>query len=97
MGDKWVGHSWQKIRAKFFLLSVFVSFLWHFIIRRYKNQLHLEEVKEYCSVRTKVHSVMAQTDVDDLVVHLKGAMKLTNMEHGVKLVGAVLVDRPLNK
>ncbi|KAM1753119.1 hypothetical protein ACFXTI_005440 [Malus domestica] len=40
---------------------------------------------------------MAQSDVDELVVHLDKSMDLFTMEGGVKLVGSVLVNRNLNK
>lgn len=48
-------------------------------------------------MNSKTNRVMAQTDVDELLLHLEGAMELTNMENGVKLVGTALVDRLLNK
>ncbi|KAM1028065.1 hypothetical protein FF1_040725 [Malus domestica] len=35
---------------------------------------------------------MAQEEVEDLVVHLEDSM-----EHGIHLIGAVLVDKTLNK
>ncbi|XP_070672073.1 uncharacterized protein [Malus domestica] len=40
---------------------------------------------------------MAHQDVDELVVHLEKSLELSIMEHGVKLVGAALVNRNLNK
>lgn len=40
---------------------------------------------------------MAIPEVEDLVVHLEKSMDLSTMEHGVKLVGVVLVNRCLNK
>lgn len=41
--------------------------------------------------------LMAQTEVEDLVVHLEESLELSNMEQGVKLIGAVLVDKTLNR
>lgn len=40
---------------------------------------------------------MAQPEVEDLVVHLEESLELSSMEQGVKLVGAVLVNKSLNK
>ena len=40
---------------------------------------------------------MARQEVEDLVVHLEQSMDLSSMKHGVRLVGAALVDRKLNK
>lgn len=40
---------------------------------------------------------MAQLEVEELVVHLERSMDLSAMEHGIKLVGAALVNRTLNK
>lgn len=40
---------------------------------------------------------MVQPEVEELVVHLEGSMDLLTMEHGIKLVGAALVNRTLNK
>lgn len=40
---------------------------------------------------------MAEQAVEDLVVHLDKAMDLSTMDHGIQLVGAVLLNRNLNK
>lgn len=40
---------------------------------------------------------MAHQEVEDLVVHLEQMMDLSTTEQGIKLVGAVLVNRNLNK
>lgn len=48
---------------------------------------------------TERHSedYMAQQGVEELVIHLENTMDLSRMEQGVKLVGAVLVNRQLNR
>ncbi|KAM0995876.1 hypothetical protein ACFX2C_005950 [Malus domestica] len=40
---------------------------------------------------------MAQQGVEELMVHLEKAMNLLAMEQGVKLVGSVLANKPLNR
>ncbi|KAM2897952.1 hypothetical protein COP2_007536 [Malus domestica] len=40
---------------------------------------------------------MEQMEVDDLVIRLEDSLEISSMEHGVKLVGAILFDQPLNK
>ncbi|KAM1306920.1 hypothetical protein TB2_009159 [Malus domestica] len=40
---------------------------------------------------------MEQLVVDDLVVHLEQSLDLTTMERGIKLVGAALTNKTLNK
>lgn len=40
---------------------------------------------------------MANQEVNELVVHLEQSIDLSSMKQGVKLVGATLVDRNLNK
>lgn len=40
---------------------------------------------------------MAQPEVDELMVYLEKSMDLSIMEHGIKLVGAALVNITLNK
>lgn len=40
---------------------------------------------------------MAQSEVEELSVQLKGALELDNMEQRVKLVGEALINHPLNK
>ncbi|KAM1446903.1 hypothetical protein ACFXTO_006061 [Malus domestica] len=40
---------------------------------------------------------MAQQGVEELMVHLEKAMDLLSMEQGVKLVGSVLANKPLNR
>lgn len=40
---------------------------------------------------------MAETAVEDLVVHLERNMDLSTMEQGIKLVGTVLAQKTLNK
>ncbi|KAM2019230.1 hypothetical protein COP2_022686 [Malus domestica] len=45
----------------------------------------------------KKRLMATQQSAEDLAVQLDGALKLTNIEHGIKLVGVALVDQPLNK
>ncbi|KAM0987808.1 hypothetical protein ACFX13_012069 [Malus domestica] len=40
---------------------------------------------------------MAQQGVEELVVQLDKAMDLSTVETGIKLVGSVLADKPLNR
>lgn len=40
---------------------------------------------------------MPQPKVEELVAHLEGSLEISSMEQGVKLVGAISVDQPLNK
>lgn len=51
----------------------------------------------YQSLSGSDYKHMAQTEVEELVVHLEGSLDISSMEQGVKLVGAVLVEHPLNK
>lgn len=44
-----------------------------------------------------IEDYMAQQEVEELVVHLENTMDLSRMELEIKLVGAVLVNRQLNR
>lgn len=76
-------------------------------VRRVNHQWFLSSVLWWKSVIAKLDITevsrsgnwvnMAQSEVEDLVVHLEGSLEISSMEHGVKLIGAVLANQQLNK
>ncbi|KAM2127023.1 hypothetical protein ACFX1R_006974 [Malus domestica] len=59
--------------------------------------LHLKYSAVQTSQTLQLNSDMAQQGVDELMVHLEKAMDLSAMKQGVKLVGSVLANKPLNR
>ncbi|CAN6708768.1 unnamed protein product [Malus baccata var. baccata] len=62
------------------------------VLRRYWNTLIL--CSFFCC---GIWEGRDQSEVDELVVHLDESLEISSMEQGVKLVGAVLSKKPLNK
>lgn len=53
----------------------------------------LKNYRSYSLQENFTHSKMAQIDMEELVVRLEESLELSNMEHGVKLVGSGLTQQ----
>ncbi|KAM2348539.1 hypothetical protein ACFX1X_012165 [Malus domestica] len=77
-------------------LQTFIRLFWGIILRVNAASLVYSVVLVWQLVNL-CYSLMENSRVEELVVHLDQALDLSSMEQGVKLIGKVLTSKLLNK